>query len=211
MTQNVYLVAQRRTQLLNTHPNLLGDTGMKPSGFLLGLLSMLFFLSCSYQQDFVKGEEIHAKARLVAVLPLVNLTTFPNAGRIVLDLLTTELYANTDFQIMEQTDLLNKMKGNKEDLDQVLEKAVAFRVGEALGADTVIFGSVTEFRYKRGLDEAPVVGVNIRMLDIRTNRILWSGSKSGIGGCFWFCEDSLNRLAQKVCRDLVVAMSKNQS
>ncbi len=184
---------------------------MKPLWFLLGLFSMLSFLSCSYQQNFIRGAEIHAKARWVAVLPLVNLTTFPNAGRIVQDLLTTELYASTDFQIMEQTELLKKMKGNEADLDEVLDNAVAFRVGEALGVDTVIFGSVTEYRYKRGLDEAPVVGVNIRMLDIKTGRVLWSGSKSGIGGCFWFCEDSLNRLAQKVCHDLVLAMSKNQS
>ena len=184
---------------------------MKLQRFLLGLFSVLFILSCSYQQDYIRGREIHAKARWVAVLPLVNLTTFPNAGRIVLDLLTTELYANTDFQILEQTEMLKKLKGNEDDLDQVLDNAVAIRVGEALGVDTVIFGSVTEYRYKRGLDEAPVVGVNIRMLDIKTDRILWSGSKSDMGGCFWFCEDSLNRLAQKVCYDLVLSMSKDQS
>lgn len=199
------------SQSMNTHQRLSGETRMNPLLSLLGLFSMLFFLSCSYQQDYIRGEEIHAKARRVAVLPMVNLTTFPNAGRIVLDLLTTELYANTGFQIMEQTEVLKKMKGSEEDLDHVLDNAVALRVGESLGVDTVIFGSVTEYRYKRGLDESPVVGVNIRMLDIKTSRILWSGSKSGIGGCFWFCEDSLNRLAQKVCHDLVLAMSKKQS
>jgi len=196
---------------MDKHSKILGETRMKLQRSLLGLFSVLFILSCSYQQDYIRGKEIHAKARWVAVLPLVNLTTFPNAGRIVLDLLTTELYANTDFQILEQTEMLKKLKGNEDDLDQVLDKAVAIRVGDALGVDTIIFGSVTEYRYKRGLDEAPVVGVNIRMLDIKTDRILWSGSKSGMGGCFWFCEDSLNRLAQKVCYDLVLSMTKDQS
>ena len=183
---------------------------MKTSRSLLLLWSLVSIVSCSYQEEYVKGKEIHARARWVAVLPLVNLTSHPNAGRIVSDLLTTALYSNTDFQIMEQTEMLEKLKGKEEDLDQVLDKTVAYKVGEALGVDTVIFGSVTEYRYKRGLDEDPVIGVNIRMLDVKNNRILWVGSKSGTGGCFWFCEDSLNRLAQKVCHDLVIAMVKNK-
>ena len=170
---------------------------------------MFFLLSCSYQQDFIKGEEIHAKARWVAVLPLINLTSHPNAGRIVTDLLTTEFYATTNFKIMEQTEMLHRLRGDEEDLDMVLDKAVALKVGQKLEVDTVIFGSVTEYRYKRGLDEDPVVGVNIRMLDVKNDRILWAGSKSGTGGCFWFCEDSLNRLAQKICNDLVIAMVKD--
>ena len=104
--------------------------------------------------------------------------------------------------------MLEKFKGKETDLDEVLEKAVALKVGKSLGVDTVIFGSVTEFRYKRGLDEDPVVGINIRMLDVKNDRILWAGSKSSTGGCFWLCEDSLNRLAQKVCNDLVEVMVK---
>lgn len=175
--------------------------------FLL-LAALLTAVGCSYQQDFVKGEEIGSRARWAAVLPLVNLTSYPNAGRIVGDLLTTELYALTDFKIMERTEMLAKLKGEEDDLDEVLDRAVALKVGKQLGVDTVIFGSVTEYRYKRGLDEDPVVGINIRMLDVKSDKILWAGSNSGTGGCFWFCEDSLNRLAQKTCHDMVAAMLK---
>ena len=182
-----------------------------PRSSLILWCLLLCTASCSYQQDYVKGREIHVKARWVAVLPPINLTSHPNAGRIALDLLTTELYANTNFQIMEQSEMLEKLKGKEEDLDQVLDKAVALKVGQKLGVDTIIFGSVTEYRYKRGLDEDPAVGINIRMLDVKSDRILWAGSKSGTGGCFWFCEDSLNRLAQKVCHDLVIAMVKDHN
>ncbi|RJQ56077.1 MAG: penicillin-binding protein activator LpoB [Desulfobacteraceae bacterium] len=170
---------------------------------------LIFVLSCSYQQEYVQKDEIHTQARLAAVLPLVNLTSYPNAGRIVQDLLITELYANTHFQIMEQTEVLKRLKGKEPELEPVLENAVVAEVGRELGVDTVIFGSVTEFRYKRGLDENPVAGMNLRLLDVKTNRILWVGSKSASGGCFWFCEDSLNRLAQKICSDLVVSMVKD--
>ena len=62
--------------------------------------------------------------------------------------------------------------------------------------------------YKRGLDEDPVVGISVRMLDVNTGRILWAGSQSETGGCFWFCEDSLSRLTQKVCNALVRRMIK---
>jgi len=181
---------------------------MKPLRNLFVLLLLLVLISCSYQQDFVEGIEIHSKARLVAVMPLVNLTAHPNAGRIVGDLLTTELYADADFVIMERTEMLEKLKGEEEDLNDVLDKTVALKVGKQLGVDTVIFGSVTEYRYKRGLDEDPVVGINIRMMDVNSERILWAGSRSGTGGCFWFCEDSLNRLAQKTCHHLVAVMLK---
>lgn len=162
--------------------------------------------SSSYQQSYVEKEEIQSKARWVAVLPLVNLTSYPNAGRIVGDLLTTEIYALTDFVVLERTQMLARLKGGQDDLDEVLDRAVALRIGKELGVDTVIFGSVTEFRYKRGLDEDPVVGISARMLDVPRDRILWAGSNSRTGGCFWFCEDSLSRLAQKMCHDLVVNM-----
>lgn len=184
---------------------------MRKTKVLITVATLFIFVclgGCAYHQCYVKGGEIHAKARWVAVLPLVNLTSYPHAGRIVGDLLTTELYALTSFQIMERTKMLEKFRGTEDDLDQVLEKSVALKVGRSLGVDTVIYGSVTEYAYKRGLDEDPVVGINMRMLDVKEDRVLWAGSQSGVGGCFWLCEDSLNRLAQKVCHDMVMRMVK---
>ncbi len=180
---------------------------MKRNAILLFVLLVLPLLAaCSYSREYVRGEEIHCQARHVAVLPLVNLTFYPHAGQIVGDLLATEFYASTDFLLMERTEMLEKLKKSEDDLDRVMDGAVALRVGKELGADTVVFGSVSEYRYKRGLDEDPVVGVNVRLLDVKSGKILWAGSRSGIGGCFWICEDSLNRVAQKVCYQLVDEM-----
>lgn len=178
----------------------------KPFIWLPLVLTWMLTASCSFNQDFVKGAAIRSGNRMVAVLPLVNLTSYPHAGRIVGDLLTTELYASTRFMIMERTAMLEALKGESSDLDEVMDRTVALKIGRDLGVDAVIFGSVTEYRYKRGLDEDPVVGINIRMLDVKSRDIIWAGSNSGAGGCFWFCEDSLNRLAQKVCRDMVAVM-----
>jgi len=107
---------------------------------------------------------------------------------------------------MERTEMLETLKGGEEDLDTVLDKTVALRIGKRLGVDTVIYGSVSEYRYKRGLDEAPVVGINVRMLDVESGKVLWAESRSATGGWPWLWEDSLNRLAQKVCHDMVSDM-----
>jgi TolB-like protein len=180
---------------------------MKNRFFLMLLSVALIGAGCSYQRQLVKGGQIHGKARIAAVLPLVNLSGHPHAGRIVGDLLVTELYAGTAFQLMEHTLMLTHLNSDQQDWDEVLERQSALALGEKLGVDTVIFGSVTEYRYKRGLDEDPVVGINLRLLDVASRQILWAGSKSASGGCFWFCEDSLNRLTQRVCHDLVSAMA----
>lgn len=167
---------------------------------------LLFCASCSYKQQYVNRSEIRARQRTVAVLPLVNLTSHPNAGRIVGDLLTTELLALSRFRIMERTELIDKLKGGDQDLDEALDRTTALKSGQKLGVDSVIYGSVSEYHYKRGLNEDPVVGINIRMLDVGSGQIVWAGSRSETGGCFWFCEDSLNRLAQKTCHKMVTDM-----
>ena len=173
---------------------------------LVMIMTISFFSSCHYQQQYVNRSEVAGRSRTVAVLPLVNLTSYPHAGRIVGDLLTTELLALSRFRIMERTELINRLKGREQDLDDVLDRTVALEIGQELGVDSVIYGSVSEYHYKRGLNENPVVGINIRMIDIATKQIVWAGSRSETGGCFWFCEDSLNRLAQKTCHKMVMDM-----
>ena len=182
--------------------------GQGPSLAAVCAVILTFLGGCAFERGAVETEGLLAQGRHAAILPLVNLTTYPNAGRIVGDLLTTEMYAATDFRIMESTEVIEILRGEEDDLDRVLDRAAARAIGRKLGVDTVVFGSVTEYRYKRGLDEDPVVGINIRMLDVKSGNILAVGSRSETGGCFWFCEDSLNRLAQKVCHTLVRRMVK---
>ena len=172
---------------------------------VLAILALML-VACAYEQHYIRRADIQSRARHAAVLPMVNLSAYPHAGRIVGDLLTTELYAQSNFQLMESSAVIHQLQGDALDLDEVLEKMAVMDVARTLGVDTVIYGSVSEYRYKRGLNEDPVVGINLRLLDVKTKKILWAGSKSRTGGCFWFCEDSLNRLAQQVLNELVSEM-----
>jgi polysaccharide biosynthesis protein PelC len=43
-------------------------------------------------------------------------------------------------------------------------------------------GSVDEWDYKVGLDGQPAVGVTLRLLDLKSGEIIWSGAASASGG-----------------------------
>lgn len=181
---------------------------MKTLKVFILLLIVATPLSCqTNQQGFIKAEEIHSRARFVALLCFANHTNNPQAGKIVTDLMASELYTVPNFQMMEQSAIHEKLKKSKyydEDyLESVLDNISAGEIGKLLGVDTVIFGSVSEYRYKMDLSEVPVVGINIRLLDVESGEILWSASKSQTGKNSWFLKDSLNSLAQKICRKLV--------
>jgi polysaccharide biosynthesis protein PelC len=185
-------------------------------GFNLALLvSLMLNISCQpSQQSFVKGDKIHSRARYVALLPFENLTSNPQAGKIVTDLMASELYSVPNFQMMEQTEIQEKLRMSEyysEDyLESILDNVSAKKMGKFLGVDTVIFGSVSEYRYKMDLSEVPVVGINIRLLDVESGKILWTASSSKTGRSSWFLKDSLNSLAQKNCHDLVNTMLRSR-
>lgn len=178
---------------------------------LLFIVALLFLATaCGRVQNTSTLDlaQLNARARRVVVLPLDNLTTTPNAGRIVGDLLTTELLAKTRFVLLERSEMMEKLSGGAQNVDpqEVLDKAAAYKIGRDLGVDTVVFGSVTEFRYKRGLDEDPIVGVTLRLLDIPENKILWAESVSATGS-----QASLSSLAHVVCAEMVGHLTPQQT
>jgi len=175
----------------------------QPFKYLIFFIGCLLFSCTSYHQQFIEQDVILSKDRHIAVLPFFNLTAYPHAGKIVSDLVLTEMYALTDFQIMDQTKVMSILNKEDEDMERLMSQTTAKKIGKMLNVDSVIYGSVTEFRYKRSLNEVPVASISIRLLDIKSNRILWAGSKSSVGGICWFCDDALTRLAQTIAHDLV--------
>ena len=180
------------------------DYNKKIKYSFLTLIFIFLFNSCtSYHQQFIEKDVILLQDRYAAVLPFYNLTAYPHAGRIVSDLMLTQLYAMTNFRLMDQTEVITRLTTEDEDMESVMNRTTALKIGKKLKVNTIIYGSVTEFRYKRSLNEVPVVSISIRLLDIKENRILWAGSKSAVGKSCWFCEDALTRLAQEVVNDLI--------
>ncbi len=154
----------------------------------------------------VDKANLNSRARKVVVLPLVNLTSTPNAGRIVGELLSAEIIAKTSFRVLERSEMMDHLASGKAEVDEVLEKSAAAKIGRSLGVDTVIYGAVTEYRYKKGVDEDPVVGISVKMLDIPETQILWTESVTATGSMY-LGHSSLSSLAHKLCSEMVETLA----
>ncbi|MDA8382930.1 MAG: penicillin-binding protein activator LpoB [Betaproteobacteria bacterium] len=62
-----------------------------------------------------------------------------------------------------------------------------------------LLGSVDEWEYKIGLDGQPAVGFTLRLVDLKTGGVVWSGAASASGGS----REGLAVLSQGVLNDLI--------
>lgn len=148
-----------------------------------------------------------AAPRTAAVLPLVNLTPQPQAGRIAGDVLAGELYGVAGLRFIERTAMQEALRNGEDDLEHVMDISVAQALGRKLGVQAVIYGSVTEFAYRRGLDQNPVVGLTVRMLDVDSGTVLWAATVSRTGSAPFPGGDSLNMTLQEACADMVKGLA----
>lgn len=175
----------------------------------LGALCLLLVAcTATYRTQSAGQPDSGQKRKMAVLLPLTNLTSYPHAGKIVGDILATELYARADFNLLERTEMTEKLqkKAQDKEMEEVIDQSSALQLAAELGADIVVYGSVSEYRYKRGLDEEPAIGVNLRLLDVAKKQVLWAGSISAVSNCFFLCRDSLNLLAHEKCTQLVESM-----
>lgn len=145
--------------------------------------------------------------RTAAVLPLVNLTPQPQAGRIAGDILAGELYGVQGLRFVERTAMQQALRAGEDDLEHVMDVSAAQTLGRKLGVQAVIYGSVTEFAYRRGLDQNPVVGLTVRMLDVESGTVLWAATVSRTGTAPFPGGDSLNMTMQEACAEVVKGLA----
>lgn len=110
-------------------------------------------------------------------------------GRGAADILTTELVKSTDFDIFERDRLFTVLDEQDMSNSHRFDEASAAKIGKLIGVQYVVTGSVTEYGESssdmgaRGLFEAGkkgyFAGVDIRVLDVNTGRILLAESGQG--------------------------------
>ena len=170
------------------------------------LLSSLLFAAatCSPTMTSVQSSvSLRSGARWV-MLPVSNYSETPQAGERVESMLETLLRKAGVYQ-------LDRYPPIKED-DTHLVVSDQQRYEESLGwarqqrFDYAVSGSVEEWRYKSGLDGEPAVGLSVRIVDLKTNRVLWSGSGARTGGA----GDNASGTALTVLASLLGEMSLSQ-
>ena len=184
--------------------------------FLLAVMAMLvlFLSACASSKGVesggVQSRMVSPDAPQVAVLPFENLTDYPNADQILTRLMGTELYRQGVFQVREERGPGRELRDAQRGRGEISAVTLARQLASELGADAVLLGSVTEYRYQHGLHEEPVVGLSVRMVRACDGRVVWASSQSESGRSFLH-RDSLNQVAQRVARKMAAELLQMDS
>ncbi len=149
----------------------------------------------------------------IAVMPFKNNSGSPNAGIIATHMFMVELLKDPAFEPVEYGEIRKlcvelKIR-NKGELEFKNIKAIS----EALGTYMILLGSVDDYVYGTKSSAVPNVGISVRLLDARENRILWynklqlSGEEDIIA-FDWGNVRQVDKLAYKAVSELVRKLSK---
>ncbi|MGA2192040.1 MAG: CsgG/HfaB family protein [Nitrospirota bacterium] len=121
--------------------------------------------------------------RDIAVMPFANFSKDKDAGQKVRELFITELYVSGAFKdIVDEGEMLEVMKKLKVRETDSFGKETIKTLGDNLGVQAIIFGTVEEFTERAGSGKGAVFAVSLRMVDVETGQILWLGNASKEGG-----------------------------
>lgn len=130
---------------------------------------------------YINPEANFSYIKKVAVLPFNNFTNDRYAGEKVRSTVTVDLLSRGIFDVVEQGEvnkilsLVLRAAGVEEGMVTDLDRETLKLLGERLGVQAVVLGSVDEFESRR--DEG-MVAVSMRMLDASSGIILWQAKAS---------------------------------
>ncbi len=141
------------------------------------------------------------------VLPLVNHTETPGAGQRASAVVETVLRARGIGDVQAAPVSLSAQSADAlfEAADaqaQLQDKAMAW--ARSSGARYAVGGTVTEWRYKVGVDGEPAVGLTLQVTDLATGRVVWSAA----GGRRGWSREALSAVAQKLARELTEPLAR---
>ena len=183
---------------------------MKKTVFLtaFALLAMLIVLSgCASPGGNGRGVNVFVTPgavgiEKVAILPFRAATELIGAS--VSDMFVTELMKTGKYQLIERGQLSGVL-GETEVSLSGLTSGQAAQLGQMARANAVIIGTVSEYEMMALKGRSlPVVGINVRMIDSTTGRILWSidHAKRGSRGTM------LAQQARTVVNEMTMALSR---
>ncbi len=161
------------------------------------------------QQEALSGVNVHvapvpSKVRSVAVMPFRAATEL--IGSSTSDLFVTELLRTGRYQLLERGQLSQVLNEAEVALSGISDSR-AVELGNMLGADGVIIGTVDEYGSvaEKGRNKA-VVGLSVRMIDCESSRVMWSASFASIAAN---PSTPVSQHCRTVVRSTVMALSRS--
>ncbi|MGA1868716.1 MAG: hypothetical protein ACMUJM_09210 [bacterium] len=165
------------------------------------ILIIFLFFGCTgrYQKVYINPDVNFGFIKKVAVLPFESLSQDKYAGQKVWNMFVTSLLATHAIDVVELGDVqkaLSSIGGGEMMVPQqgvwlqspqvttsTMEKEKVMALGQILGVQAIIQGSVEVYDMKRMQSGSyPEVCLSMRMIDVKTGTIIWSINHTERGG-----------------------------
>jgi TolB-like protein len=137
---------------------------------------------------YINPEANFSFIKKVAILPFNNMSNDKFAGERVRNTLTVDLMSRGVFEVTERGEVTKAMglvfraAGFEEGGAVEVDKETLKLLGERLGVQAVILGSVDEYE---SAARRSVVSLSVRMLDTSSGIILWQANSTVTGTSSW--------------------------
>jgi len=161
----------------------------------MGLVALWLLAGCSVM-DRTPRQEFSRTVPMV-LLPIVNHTSTPQAGLRAEAITESLLYSRGVTTLHRYPSKLRSEVTLLSSDEALLESALAWATTQP--AKFAITGSVDEWRYKVGIDGEPAVGLSLKIMDLKTKAVVWSG----VGGRTGWSREAVSAVAQELISDLL--------
>ncbi|MDD5773860.1 MAG: CsgG/HfaB family protein [bacterium] len=169
-------------------------------------------------RTYLKDEAPLHKVKKLALLEFNNMSKDKNAGEKLAYIFAIELMTSSQFKVIEPGEVdkaLKEVKVRAKGGVNTLELADAQKIGEALGVDAVILGTIDTF--EMGKKDDPVISMDIHMLDTKDGSLIWQVNYIATGSDFAYLLDfgkitTTEMLSRKMVQQLlapIIKKSKN--
>jgi len=173
-----------------------------PHLFLYACIVLFLYSGCEYSRHTTRSKEPALLVKSLAILPFNNRSQHIEAGQIMTDLFYTELVVQDKFSLVQPNIVQQLVSEHSSAVAEIIETHSLRDLASTLSADAIVHGTVTEYYYKKGIREKPVVGLDVKLISIQTGNVIWAGSYTREELKVLFYDGSLNSTAQKLCRKI---------
>ena len=185
---------------------------------ILLLFLALLLSSCSTKSDmqsYVRQDVDLGYITRIAVIPFENNTNDKYSSERVRDMAITQTLALGLFDVVDKGIIDNALREEAIDLvNNSLNNTDLLRLGQILGTEAFLLGTVDQAgTVQRGPISYPQLSLTLRLLDIKSGKIIWqaSGNESGYSPAkrlFGISTDDEFRVAFKLMRKLLNSIPK---
>jgi TolB-like protein len=148
--------------------------------YLFSSIVIILFLGCSTSfknpvYSTLTQEKEGVNIKRVGVLPFINESGRRGAGEIVANTFITMIFKSGIFSVEEKGNIERFLLNEKVKNINAMDTEQLKKLGERLRVDALFIGVVEEFSGSDKSDRSiiPVVGIRVRLIDVKTGRILW--------------------------------------